>query len=118
MVQQLHGAARYVETKRLDGTHLIVQAFCRVYRIGQTSETFFARFVVNMSADSKLDDMQKKKEAVIGQAMDYKSVMAALTVEEIMRLFGKVRMDKNKKPFIHLEDDEKLDRIFKKHGKK
>ena len=91
------------------------QAFCRVFRIGQTSETFITRFVVINAADGKLMDMQLKKNALIGQAMDDKSVLSNLTTDEILRLFGKVKFDKNKRPFILLDDDEKLDSLF--HGK-
>ena len=90
------------------------QAFCRVFRIGQESETFITRFVVNKSADGKLVDMQLKKNALIGQAMDDKSVMSKLTINEILRLFGEVKFDKDRRPFIHLDDDEKLDSLFEK----
>ena len=93
------------------------QAFCRVFRIGQDSETFFTRFVVSKSADERLMDMQLKKTALIGRAMEDKTVMSKLTVPEILRLFGEVRFDENSVPFIHLEDDEKLDSLFGKKDK-
>lgn len=88
------------------------QAFCRVFRIGQTSETWITKFIVQRSADEKLMEMQLKKNALIGAAMDDKEMMSKLTVEEVMRLFGEVRFDKNKKPFIVLGEDEKLDSIL------
>lgn len=94
------------------------QAFCRVFRMGQISETFITRFIVNSSADGKLQDMQLRKSALISQAMDDRSVMSKLTTEDILRLFGEVRLDKNKRPFVHLEDDEKLDSLFEKRGEK
>lgn len=93
------------------------QAFCRVFRIGQDSETFITRFVVENSADGKLIDMQLKKNALIARAMEDRSVMSKLSVEEVLRLFGDVRLDKDKRPFIHLEDDEKLDSLFEKKDK-
>ena len=93
-------------------------AFCRVFRIGQKSETFITRFIVEGSADTKLRDMQMRKHALISRAMDDRSVMKRLTLEEVMRLFGEVRLDRNKRPFIHLEDDEKLDRIFEGNGRR
>lgn len=93
------------------------QAFCRVFRIGQDSETFITRFVVEDSADGKLIDMQLRKNALIGRALEDRSVMAKLTPEEVLRLFGDVRLDKDKRPFIHLEDDEKFDSLFEKKGK-
>lgn len=92
------------------------QAFCRVFRIGQESETFISRIVVDDSADGKLMEMQLKKSALIGQAMDDKSVMSKLTTYDILRLFGEVKLDKNQRPFIHLDDDEKLDSLFEKRG--
>lgn len=92
------------------------QAFCRVFRIGQEFETYITRFVVENSADGKLIDMQLRKNALIGRAMEDRSVMSKLSVEEVLRLFGDVRLDKDKKPFIHLEDDEKLDSLFEKKG--
>lgn len=92
------------------------QAFCRVFRMGQELETFIARFVVNKSADSKLMDMQLRKNALISRAMDDKSVMSKLTTAEILRLFGEVRFDKDRRPFVHLDDDEKLDSLFEKKG--
>ena len=92
------------------------QAFCRVFRIGQNSETFITRFVVSNSADHKLMDMQLRKNALIVRAMEDKSIMSKLTVSDILRLFGEVRLDKNKRPFVHLEDDEKMDSLFEKKG--
>ncbi|KAL9072997.1 MAG: hypothetical protein Q9161_003219 [Pseudevernia consocians] len=89
------------------------QAFCRVFRIGQTSETWITRFIVQKSADEKLMEMQLKKNALISAAMDDdKKMMSKLTVEEVMRLFGEVRFDQNKKPFILMHDNQKLDSIL------
>ena len=90
------------------------QAFCRVFRIGQDSETFITRFVVEKSADGKLMDMQLRKDALISQAMDDRSVMSKLSASDVLRLFGQVKLDKNQRPFIHLDDDEKLDSLFEK----
>ena len=92
------------------------QAFCRVFRIGQGSETFITRFVVNKSADEKLIEMQLKKNALIAQAMDDRTVLSKLTTTDILRLFGEVKLDKDKRPFIYLDEDEKLDRIFNKNN--
>ena len=92
------------------------QAFCRVFRIGQNSETFITRFVVEKSADAKLMDMQLRKSALISQAMDDRSVMSKLSTEDILRLFGEIKLDKDRRPFVHLDDDEKLDSLFEKKG--
>ena len=92
------------------------QAFCRVFRIGQNSETFIARFVVSDSADRRLTDMQLRKSALISQAMDDRSIMSKLTTNDVLRLFGEIKFDKNQRPFIHLEDDERVDSLFEKDG--
>ena len=97
---------------------LTAPAFCRVFSIGQTSETFITRFIVDKPADKKLVEVQMEKNALISQAMDDKSVMSKLTVEDILRLFGEVSLDRNNKPFVDLEDDEKLDRLFEKEKRK
>ena len=95
------------------------QAFTRVFRIGQDSETFIARFVVNESADGKLLEMQLKKNALIGKAMDDRSALSKLTINEILRLFGEVKLNKDsRRPYIHLDDDEKLDSLFEKRDEK
>ena len=58
-------------------------------------------------------EMQLKKNALISAAMDDdKKMMSKLTVEEVMRLFGEVRFDQNKKPFILMHDNQKLDSIL------
>lgn len=103
----------------LHGNVLTTSAFCRVFRIGQTSETFITRFIANKTVDEKLVEMQMKKNALISRAMDDKSIMSKLTVEDILRLFGEVKLDRNNKPFVDLDDDEKIDRLFEKgKGKK
>ena len=93
------------------------QAFCRVFRIGQDSETFITRFVVEKSADCKLMDMQLRKNALISRAMEDRSVMSKLSTEDVLRLFGEVKLDKNQRPFVHLDDDEKLDSLFEKRAR-
>ena len=93
------------------------QAFCRVFRIGQKSETFITRFIVDNSADGKLMDMQLKKNALLSRAMDDRSVMSKLDINDVLRLFGEVKLDKNKKPFVYLDEDEKLDSLFEKKDK-
>ncbi|KAL8735482.1 MAG: hypothetical protein Q9181_002789 [Wetmoreana brouardii] len=86
------------------------QAFCRVFRIGQESETFITRFVVKNTVDEKLQAMQKEKEAAIRQAIDDDKMLEALTVPELMSLFGDVQLDENQKPFIVVDDDGEFDK--------
>lgn len=49
--------------------------------------------------------MQEEKRAVISHAMDDRSIMAQLTLPELLRLFGPVAYDENSKPFIMVDDD-------------
>ena len=93
------------------------QASCRVFRIGQDAETYMIRFVVENSADSKLVDMQLRKDALIHRAIEDRSVMSKLSTEDVLRLFGEIKLDKNQRPFVHLDDDEKLDSLFEKRAR-
>ena len=89
------------------------QAFCRVFRIGQEHQTFITRLVVNDTVDERLDQMQKYKEKIVGAAIDDRSVLSNLSVQEVMRLFGEVHIDKKtKRPLITLDEDEALDAIL------
>ena len=71
------------------------------------------RFIVNDTVDDRLEQMQKHKEVIVGGAIDDRSVTSKLSLQEVMRLFGDVHFDKRtKKPFIALDDDERLDAIL------
>ncbi|KAK5730742.1 hypothetical protein LTR15_000680 [Elasticomyces elasticus] len=80
------------------------QAFCRVFRIGQTRETTFVRMVVKNTVDAAMMDMKERKQIEIDGAMDSKA--QDLPVSELLRLFGhEVRDDGDGKPFIWAQDD-------------
>ncbi|KAL6719078.1 hypothetical protein ACLMJK_003313 [Lecanora helva] len=81
------------------------QAFCRVFRIGQTEETFLTRFVIKDTIDERLLRMQKRKDRIIEAAMDDRTVLSKLTLEDMMQLFGDVAYNDNAKPFIYTDDD-------------
>ena len=49
------------------------QAFCRVFRIGQTQETSLTRFVVEKTVDQNMIEMQQRKQEEIDQVMDAKN---------------------------------------------
>ncbi|KAB2573725.1 SNF2-related protein [Lasiodiplodia theobromae] len=85
------------------------QAFCRVFRIGQTEETSMTRFAVANSIDEKLIAMQDKKQKEIDRVMgDSGPQRENLSVSEMMRLFGPVREDNQGREFIIVEDKETL----------
>lgn len=45
------------------------QAFCRVFRIGQTEVTSMTRFVVEGTIDERMINMQDRKQKEIDQVM-------------------------------------------------
>ena len=74
-----------------------------MHRIGQKHETHITRFVVENTIDERLVKMQEEKKEVISTAMDDRSVLANLTLPELMKLFGPVAY-KDSKPFILVDD--------------
>ncbi|KAL9102688.1 MAG: hypothetical protein Q9163_002179 [Psora crenata] len=89
------------------------QAFCRVFRIGQQSETFVTRFLVKDTVDERLEEMQEHKKRVIGDALDDRAILSKLSARDIMQLFGDIRINgRTKRPYIAMEDDERLDAIL------
>lgn len=85
-------------------------AFCRIFRYGQESETSITRVVVKNTVDEKLQEMQEAKARVIGGALDDEKMLGALSLEDLMRLFGTVKMDENSKPFILVDDEGEFER--------
>ncbi|KAL8865939.1 MAG: hypothetical protein Q9174_006598 [Haloplaca sp. 1 TL-2023] len=85
------------------------EAFCRVFRIGQESETFISRFVVRNTVDERIQAMQERKQKAIGQAIDDDTMLREMTLQELMGLFGEVQLDENEKPFILVDDEGEYD---------
>lgn len=56
------------------------------------------------TVDDRLLEMQEEKKEVISKAMDDRSVMANLTLPELLKLFGPVAYDENSKPFILVDE--------------
>lgn len=55
------------------------QAFCRVFRIGQESETFITRLVVRETVDEKNQVMQDEKSKEIEAAIDDRKMLKQAT---------------------------------------
>ncbi|KAL8774469.1 MAG: hypothetical protein Q9209_000842 [Squamulea sp. 1 TL-2023] len=85
------------------------QAFCRVFRIGQDSETFITRFVARNTVDDKLQQMQEHKARAVGEAIDDESILKALSLHELLGLFGQVDTNDQEHPFIIVDDDGEYD---------
>jgi hypothetical protein len=70
------------------------QAFGRIFRIGQTKETYVTRFVAKNTVDMRILDMQKEKIDEIDKALPETGKPATpLTIEEIASLFGRLVKD-------------------------
>lgn len=72
------------------------QAFCRIYRIGQTKETNLTRFCIRNTIDAAMMALKVRKQGSINEVMDSKE---KLSTEDIMGLFGGVG-ETNGRPFI------------------
>ena len=81
-----------------------MQAFGRVFRIGQEKETFITRFVIKNTVDEKLQALQQKKKDTIDAAIgDDGQRLAKLSLQELLRLFGPVE-DDDAKEFLFVDD--------------
>lgn len=66
------------------------QAFCRVFRLGQTRDVEVARLVVKDSIDEAIIMMQERKTKEIDSAMEEKHRPTRLTTHELLKLFGPI----------------------------
>ncbi|KAI7089867.1 hypothetical protein KC356_g2039 [Hortaea werneckii] len=80
------------------------QAFCRVFRIGQTKETEMIRFVVSNTIDSAMMAMKERKTEEIDQVMEEARKKDLPDVSELLRLFGEVGEDDEGHAFIFVDD--------------
>ncbi|RMY14448.1 hypothetical protein D0868_01442 [Hortaea werneckii] len=80
------------------------QAFCRVFRIGQTKETEMVRFVVSNTIDSAMMAMKERKTEEIDQVMEEARKKDIPDVSELLRLFGEVGEDDEGHAFIFVDD--------------
>lgn len=87
-----------------------MQAFCRVFRIGQTRDVELRRFVVKDSIDMDILKMQERKNEEIRVSTERRKTQ--LNTVELLRLFGPLATDDNgeiiadgeDEPFILVED--------------
>ncbi|KAI0518053.1 SNF2 family N-terminal domain-containing protein [Xylaria bambusicola] len=71
-----------------------MQAFGRVFRIGQTKETHFRRIVADCTIDDRLVALQERKEENISKIME-SGGKQNLSLEETLSLFGRVSKSEN-----------------------
>ncbi|KAL8903514.1 MAG: hypothetical protein Q9207_003872 [Kuettlingeria erythrocarpa] len=82
------------------------QAFCRIFRIGQESETYINRLVLKGTVDERLVALQERKKKLIGRALGDTQAFKHFSAEDLMRLFGHVKRDEHDRPFIVVDDEE------------
>ncbi len=84
-----------------------LQAFGRVFRIGQHKETYLTRMVVKNTVDDRLLRMQEAKIRVVdGAMMDDGRKMQPLTVEELASLFGFLTKDEEGNTVLQPHEDD------------
>lgn len=70
------------------------QGYGRVFRMGQTKETYFVRLLAKNTIDGRLAELQAKKLKKIKEMVkDYDTTRSAPKFEEVAELFGKVKYD-------------------------
>lgn len=90
------------------------QAFGRIFRMGQTKETYMTRLVVRNSIDMRLLGMQEYKLKTCGKAIDENGEdgeggSGTLSLSELARLFGFLKTDKDDNTIIVPDyDDEEV----------
>ncbi|KAI3331733.1 SNF2 family N-terminal domain-containing protein [Xylariaceae sp. AK1471] len=67
-------------------TAIEMQAFGRVFRIGQTKETHFLRIVAERTIDNRIEALQEEKMENISKALEPGDIK--LSTEEVAALFG------------------------------
>lgn len=107
----MRGAARQAPSIGSKTRLLTVEAFCRVHRIGQEKETFITRFMVEGTIDERLMELQEVKQEEIDSAIDNRNILAHISMEELLSLFGTVKRDENDRPFIMIDDEAMMNTI-------
>lgn len=80
------------------------QAFCRVFRISQTRETAMTRIVISNTIDQAMMELKERKKVEIDEVMNSSRMRDKLTVDDLLRLFGRVGSDEQGNPFIFAEE--------------
>ncbi|PYH77327.1 hypothetical protein BO82DRAFT_423791 [Aspergillus uvarum CBS 121591] len=71
------------------------QAFCRVWRIGQTQEVEYKKIIVSETIDDYLLRLQSEKLASIDQTIGDEKLKSRDTMEELLNMFADVEVDPN-----------------------
>ncbi|RAH43967.1 putative SNF2 family helicase [Aspergillus brunneoviolaceus CBS 621.78] len=71
------------------------QAFCRVWRIGQTQEVEYKKIIVSETIDDYLLRLQSEKLASIDQTIGDEKLKSRDTMAELLNMFADVEVDPN-----------------------
>ena len=75
--------------------------------MGQKQETYIQRFAVKNTIDDDLLKMQERKTELVSRALgDDGREPSVFSVEELLRLFGRVDEDEEGRPFIFAESED------------
>ncbi|KAI1356101.1 SNF2 family N-terminal domain-containing protein [Xylaria sp. FL0043] len=85
-----------------------MQAFARVFRIGQTKETYFCRIVADGTIDNRIEALQEEKEEKISKLIE-SGGKRKLSIEETLSLFGRVKKCKNGTFQVLPDEDEEAE---------
>ncbi|KAI0816220.1 hypothetical protein GGR55DRAFT_674426 [Xylaria sp. FL0064] len=85
-----------------------MQAFARVFRIGQTKETYFCRIIADGTIDNRIEALQEEKETKISKLIE-SGGKRKLSIEETLSLFGRVKKSKNGTFQVLSDEDEEAE---------
>lgn len=77
------------------GLLILSQAFCRVWRIGQTQEVEYKKIIVSETIDDYLLRLQSEKLASIDQTIGDEKLKSRDTMAELLNMFADVEVDPN-----------------------
>ncbi|KAI1259752.1 SNF2 family N-terminal domain-containing protein [Xylariaceae sp. FL1019] len=83
------------------------QAFARVFRIGQSKETYFLRIITKNTIEIRMEAVQLRKKNNINQVL--RASPEQLSVEEFLSLFGRLEINAQGDFELVSEDDEEDD---------
>jgi superfamily II DNA or RNA helicase len=70
------------------------QGYGRVFRMGQTKETYYVRLLTRKTIDGRMAKLQAEKLQQINSVVkDYDSTKSSIKFEEVGELFGRLRYD-------------------------
>lgn len=70
-----------------------------------------ARFVIKNTIDEAMMNMKERKQIEIDEVMDDSKRREKLSVTDLMRLFGPVGEDEDRKPFIFQQEPSEEDHL-------